>query len=230
VEKSTVLSSFFLKGDVMAKVDMEMEELDNSFEKRLKDEKEDNHLKPVVTKKDIVTTKPSVWKKFKDSFISEDMQDVQDYIFLDIIVPGIKNAVLDTLERIFFSSSSGRDRDRRDSSYGRTSYSSYYKSERNGRRRDRDRRDNDEDRRDKGVDYRNIVVTHREDAEEIVRQMRDYIRDYDSVSVARLLDLIDEPGRYTDNNYGWTDERDINIKRLRNGYLIDVPEAEYIGD
>lgn len=60
--------------------------------------------------------------------------------------------------------------------------------------------------------------------------MRDYIREYDSVSVARLLDLFDLPGKYTDNNYGWTRPEDICVKRVREGYLIDVPEAEYLGD
>lgn len=116
----------------------------------------------------------------------------------------------------------GRDRDR---DYERTSYSSYYRSSKRDRERDRKRIEEDDK-----VDYRNIIVRERADAEEIADKMNYYIHEYDSVSVAMLLDLIDLPGKYTDNNWGWTREGDIRVRRVRNGYLIDVPEAEYIGD
>lgn len=214
----------------MAGVEMPKSSLDNSFETKMKKDHEEKTLAPVVTKDAIVTTKPSLGRKFTSAFISEDMRDVGDYILLDIIIPGIKNAIIDTLERIFFNGPSSdrrrSDRKRDSGRYGRTSYESFYRSSSR-----RDSRDNDDNkRRDASVDYRNIVLSRREDAEEIVRQLRDYIEDYDSVSVARLLDLINEPGKYTDNNYGWTRPQDICVRQVRNGYLIDVTEAEYLGD
>ena len=43
-----------------------------------------------------------------------------------------------------------------------------------------------------------------------------------------LLDLVDVPGRYTDNNWGWDDDRDIGIRRVSSGYLIDVAEPKYL--
>lgn len=201
-------------------VEMEKSSLDNSYETKLKIESKEK-VSPIVSKNALA--KESVGSKFKKSFFSDDMKDVGSYILFDLIVPGIKDGVLSAIERMFYGGSSDRysRRDRRDDR-DRVSYSSYYKSS-----RDRDRRD---DEKDEPVDYRHIVLRYEDDAKKIVRKMRDYIREYDSVSVARLLDLIDQPGKYTDNNYGWTHEEDIGIRHVRNGYLIDVPEAVYLGD
>lgn len=210
--------------------ELQRSSLDNSFEAR-EERKRSEKLDPIVKKSDVIVKKEPISKKVKKAFISDDAKDVTSYILFDIIVPGIKDGIFATLERMFYGSSSGYSSRDRDTYYGRdrVSYASYYKK-RDSRERDRDRRDDILERDDR-VDYRHIVLKRREDAENIVRTLRDYIHDYDQVSVARLLDLIDEPGRYTDNNYGWTRESDIGIKRTRGGgYLIDVPEAEYLGD
>ena len=213
----------------MSEIKLNTSSLDNSFEKRMGEEEREK-IKPVVSKGNgLVSAKPSFLKRVKNAFVSEDGQDISDYFIFDIIVPGIKNAILDTLERVFFNggSSSRRKGSKKDDYYGRTSYSSYYKSS-----RDRDRRDRDRDKYESSndIDYRNIIVDSRENAEEIVSILRKDIEDHDSTSVARLIDCIGAVAPFTYNNYGWTDVRDICIKRVREGYLIDVPEAEPIGD
>lgn len=207
-------------------MDERISSLDNSYEAREKRSKVDSEekLAPIVKRSDVIVKKEGIGKKVKKAFISDDAKDVTSYIIFDVIVPGIKDGIFATLERMFYGGSSySSRRDDRDSYYGRerTSYSAYYKK---GRGRDRDYYDDERDHREK-VDYRHIVLKRREDAENIVRALRDYIHEYDSVSVARLLDLVDEPGVYTDNNYGWVREEDIGMKRVRDGYLIDVPEA-----
>lgn len=207
----------------------ETSSLDNSFETRMKREKEKEKAKvevtPIVKKDQIVTVKKTWLSRFMDSFISEDAKDIGDYILNDLIIPGIKDTVLSTIERAFGYSGDRRYRSDKRDDRERTSYSSYYRS--NSRRDEPKRRRMEEDEK---VDYRNIVLRNREDAEDIADKMNYYIHEYDSVSVAMLFDLIDMPGRYTDNNWGWTREGDIRVRRVRNGYLIDVPEAIYIGD
>lgn len=212
--------------------DIERSSLDNSFETRMKREKEakeelaKSEIKPIVKRDAVVTTEKGFFTKVKEAFISEDAKDIGDYIINDVIVPGIKDTVLSCIERAFGYSGERRYRDsRRRDTRERVSYSSYYTSS-----RDRDERRNREERKEEKVDYRNVVLKNRDDAEEIADRMNSYIHDYDSVSVAMLFDLIDLPGKYTDNNWGWTHEGDIRVRRVRNGYLIDVPEAEYLGD
>lgn len=207
----------------------ETSSLDNSFETRMKREKEKEKAKvevtPIVKKDQIVTVKKTWLSRFMDSFISEDAKDIGDYILNDLIIPGIKDTVLSTIERAFGYSGDRRYRSDKRDDRERVSYSSYYRS---SSRRDEPKRRRIEE--DEKVDYRNIVLRNREDAEDIADKMNYYIHEYDSVSVAMLFDLIDMPGRYTDNNWGWTREGDIRVRRVRNGYLIDVPEAIYIGD
>lgn len=185
---------------------------------------------PVVDRDRVVSTKKPLGKKFAETFMTEDTNDVKSWLIMDVLIPGIKNTILDILSMMFFGevdTRSRRGRSRRDRD-DRVSYSSYYRS--SSDRRDRDSRRKRDDRYDSDdrVDFRNIVLRERDDAERVINAMRNRIRDDGSSSVADLLDLIDVAGRYTDNNYGWDDERDIGIRRVSSGYLIDVAEPKYL--
>ena len=192
----------------------------------------------IPKKTGIVRTKKSLGDKFKEAFISDDSRDVKTYIVWDIVIPTIKNTILDSIEMIFFGGGrSGRG------SYGSrepVSYNSYYKSEYNGNRRSirRGERQRDQKRYEASnekVDYRNIILRDRRDAEEVVNYLCDHIRECDQVSIADLIDHLGEmfsdfkaTSNYVDNNWGWVDEKDIGIRRVSNGYLIDVEEAKYL--
>lgn len=193
-----------------------------------KDEKKVNKpkLQSVIKKNDVVSTNKSLGKKFAETFIADDVKDVKNYILLDVIIPGIKNTILDGLSMIFF-----KEPYRGGSKYDRGehySYSARYKYKGSSSRRERDR-DRDEYVEDK-VDYRNIVLKDRNAAMEVVDKLRKRIKDYDSASIADLFDLIDISGKYTDNNWGWTNAEDIGLRRVSNGYLIDVAEADLLDD
>lgn len=190
-------------------------------------------ISPVVKRDQIVSTKKPLGKKFAETFMTEDAKDVKTWLFMDVIIPGVKNTILDILSMMFFGEidSRGRrerNRSRRERYDDRTDYRSYYRgSSSDYRRRSRDDGYYNSDDR---VDFRNIVVRNRDDAERIINAMRDRIRNTDegTVSIAELLDLIEAPSRYTDGNYGWDDERDIGIRRVSSGFLIDVAEPKYL--
>lgn len=189
--------------------------------------------KPIVSPDKVVSSgKKSVGKKIADDFIKEDLSDIKDIIIFDWILPGFKNMILNTLSMMFFNEpidyKGGRYRSdsRRDNRYGKTRYGSYYEDSRNDRdRRDRDRRRRDEDEK---VDYRNLVVSDRKSAEDIVRAMYDEIHDNRQVSIAQLLELLGLPSEHIDCSWGWTNPRDIDIQRVRDGFLIKVTEARYL--
>lgn len=186
-------------------------------------------ISPVIDKDQVVSTKKPLGKKFAETFMTEDTKDVKSWLIMDVLIPGIKNTILDILSMMFFGevdsrSRRGRKRGRDD----RTDYSSYYRGSSDRKDRDSRRRRDDRYDSDDRVDFRNIVLRKRDDAERLIEEMRRRIRNNDSASVADLLDLIDIPGRYTDNNWGWDDERDIGIRRVSSGYLIDVAEPKYL--
>ena len=184
-------------------------------------------ISPVVSKGQVVSTKKPLSKRFAETFMTEDTKDVKSWFVLDVLIPGVKNTILDILSMMFFgeTNSRSRRRSRRDRD-DRVNYNSYYDG---GSRSDRSRRGRDAHYdSDDRIDFRNIILRERRDAEDVVSAMRDRIRSNNGVSIAELLDLIDAPSRYTDNNYGWDDERDIGIRRVSSGYLIDVAEPKYL--
>ena len=187
--------------------------------------KEEQKNKEVV-KKDIQpvakakTKKKSEVKKFADVFIAEDITSVKDYIVNDVLIPAAKKAISDIItngiDMILYGEAKGRDR-RRDGG-SRVSYTKYYE-------RDRDR-DYDRGRARRSVyDYDDIILDTRGEAEDVLNRMDDLIDAYGMVSVADLYDLVGVSGNYTDNKYGWTNLRNAEVRRTRDGYLLKLPKA-----
>ena len=187
--------------------------------------KEEQKNKEVI-KKDIQpvakakTKKKSEVKKFADVFIAEDITSVKDYIVNDVLIPAAKKAISDIItngiDMILYGEARGKDR-RRDTG-SRVSYTKYYE-------RDRDR-DYDRGRTRRSVyDYDDIILDTRGEAEDVLNRMDDLIDAYGMVSVADLYDLVGISGNYTDNKYGWTNLRNAEVRRTRDGYLLKLPKA-----
>lgn len=196
------------------------------------DNSKKDELTPIVNKDQVIVNKKPLSSKFADAFISDAAKDVKDYILLDVIIPGIKDTIINCMEMIFFGSTSSRGRSRGSRiASENTSYRAFYQSDydsygapRRRERRDRYRDDGYSDR----IDYRNIVVRDRGSAEEIVNKLRGRIEKYGEATKSDLFELIDVPSSHVDNNWGWTDPRDIGIRRVTSGYLIDVADAVYL--
>ena len=174
-------------------------------------------IEPVAKAK---TKKKSEIKKFTDVFIAEDVTSVKNYIVNDVLIPAAKKAISDIvtngIDMILYGEARGKDR-RRDSG-SRVSYTKYYE-------RDRDR-DYDRRRERRSVyDYDDIILDTRREAEDVLNRMDDLIDAYGMVSVADLYDLVGVTGNYTDNKYGWTNLRNAEVRRTRDGYLIKLPKA-----
>ena len=179
--------------------------------------------KPIVSRDKIVSTKKSFLEKFIGDFVNDDVVDIKEWLFMDVIIPGIKDTIYDMISLLLYGEAGSRPRrgasrpSRRQSRYD-------YRSSYDGSRRNRRERRSDQYSSNDQVDFRNIILRQRNDAEELIEEMRRRIEDTGSVSIAELFDLIDSPSRYTDNNWGWDNVRDIGIRRVATGFLIDVRE------
>ena len=166
-----------------------------------------------------VKTKPkSGVSKIADIFISEDVSNVKSYIMMDVLVPAVKKAISDIvrdgIDMILYGESRGR-RSSTTSSY--VSYRDYSRSD------DRDRfRDS---RTRSGYNHDDIILESRGEAEEVLTRMDELIDTYGVVSVADLYDLIGKSCEYTDNKYGWTNIRNAEPIRVRDGYMLKLPKA-----
>lgn len=163
-------------------------------------------------------------KKLAESFVSEDVKDVKSYVIFDIIVPTVKDTILDLINMAFYGESYGNRRTKNRGYYTneRVSYSSYYKSD-----RDRDR--HDERRRSRrSTEVPEIIVDTRVEAQDVLEEMNNLIDEYDSVTVADLCQIVGITGQYTDEKFGWYDLSSARIRRDRNGYLLDLPRPKPI--
>lgn len=166
--------------------------------------------------------KKSGARKFMDNFISEDAQSVKSYIIGDVLIPTAKklfvDIVKDSIEMFVYGSSSQRGRS--GSSNRRTDYVSY------NRYSDRDRRDDRYSSRTRNAfSYDNIIYDTYGDAQAVIDEMLDTLDRYGVVTVADVFEASRLPAPYTANKYGWTNIRNSGIRRVRDGYVIDLPRA-----
>lgn len=192
----------------------------NSYKSKEIEVEDTKKIEKVVEGK-VTTKKKSFISKVKDTFVSEDVGSVGDYILLDIIVPAVKDNLLDIVSRgvemlLFGGAPQTRSRGSRTGSKVYTSYDTYYRPE---RRREAERRSESRYRASRR-DISDIVLDSRGEAETVLDHMADLCETYGQVTVADLYDLVGISGNYTDNGYGWTDLRDAGVRRTRDGYIL----------
>ena len=175
-----------------------------------------------ITKGAVVTKKKSEINKLKDIFVSEDIKSVKSYIFMDVLVPAIKDAIEDIVTNAIRMILRGDTSARRSSSAAsKISYRDYY----DGDRRNKDRFRN-ETRPVTKYSYDDIILESKGEAEAVLDRMGEIIDIYGMVRVADLYDLVGVTGDYTDNKYGWTNISGAKPVRVRDGrYMLDLPRA-----
>ena len=173
-------------------------------------------IEPVVKGK--VTTKKNNVRKLTNTFVTEDIQNVKSYVLMDVLVPAIKKAISDIVTNgidMLLYGETGRSRRKTNASV--VSYRNYYDSRREERY--------SSSRTRTGYSYDDVVLETRGEAEDVLSRMDELIDTYGVVSVADLYDLVGITGNYTDNKYGWTNIRNAEIVRVRDGYMIKMPRA-----
>lgn len=124
------------------------------------------------------TRKKSEARKFVNIFVPEDGENVKSYIMMDVIIPGIKNAIADVISIVLFGDSGriGGSRSKRD---GRSRLT-YWDD-----RRD-DRREYGRPRAAAGFEYDDIIFETRGDAELVLDQLESAIANY-GIAVGRVI-------------------------------------------
>lgn len=175
-----------------------------------------------VKKKNLAT-------KFAEAFVAEDIKKVAFEIFYDTLIPGIKDVVAKVLHGSIDMTMFGEEKRRGDVYRDRertfiTDYSGASK-------KNRDNRSSPRGRTADFSDVMDVCYDYREDAEEILRNLKADIADYDLVSVkayaayAKLKDLHFD---YPMADYGWNDLSDAYIDRYRDGYHLILPRPKLI--
>lgn len=181
--------------------------------------------------KGTVKKKSSIFRAVRDEFIAEDAPSVGSYILYDILLPALRDLISDIGHGAIDAALNGDGRGYRSRSRNRggsyISYNRYYDD------RDRRRRDRDEERyeaRRRSRDFDEFIFERREDAEDVLDRMCDYLERFDDVPVSYFYDLLGEtvPGDFTSDDWGWTNLAGARVRKVRGGYIIDLPKVKPI--
>ena len=206
--------------------------LNNSNKARREQEEKEHKDLPAVSggrkKVSARVKKDSFGTKLKKAFFGENVENVGDYMFFEVGIPALKATISDMfsngLEVLLFGESRGRRRSRSDSY---TDYARVSRSDRDRGRDSYDRRD-----RDRSLSYRDITFDSKSDAKECLSEVFDYVQEYDRISVAVYVSILN---RYLDDQLRttWQDDRNGWYKedlagctepvRTRYGWEIDFP-------
>lgn len=197
--------------------------------KELPPKKEKEAIEKVVTG-EVIQKKKGFGSKFREVFLGMELKNATRYIAADVLLPALRNTIVEAtsrgIERLIY----GEAAPPRRSGYGQGPRIAY---DRPGARYAPQSRaytpgGHSHPIHPRRSDIADIILMNREDAELVVERLGDIIAAYDVVSVADLYDLVGIPSNYTDNNWGWTSIHYVDIRQVREGWMIDMPRIEPI--
>jgi hypothetical protein len=205
----------------------------NSKKSKTAQEKTENRIKPVVKKGDVVRKKKSTGRKFIDSFFGEDISNVKDYLIFDIMIPSLKDGIIDAVTNgltMLLTGNRGGSKvtGRVRNVSGGTNYSKIYTL--NGTSRNERPFNKARDSRyamTNGMEDE-IILQSRAEAEEVLEVLICRVEDYGSATVGDLYDALGETSSPTDRKWGWFDLSSARVVRVTDGYLIRLPRCEYL--
>lgn len=204
------------RGAIPGNSHREREEAEAQAEPREKIEK--------IVEGKVVTRKAPWWKRATRSIVAEDAQSIGDFLWSDILIPTIKNAIRDVVVGGTDRALYGNGRISRGSGLGlrgsvtslRTRYDQM--SEEPRRMMSREARATH--------DFGEIVLDSRPEAVEVIEELISLADRYGAVSVSDLYDLLGVSGSFADRKWGWRDLRSADVRQSRGGFLLDLPRPE----
>lgn len=185
--------------------------------------------KKVVTG-EVVTVKKSGLQKFAESLIADGIDNIQDFIVKEVVIPkakemvcGIADNVADGFKNCVHKLVYGDDSPNH-SGNNRVQYGSCYG--------DNHRRVQTVSYKEVDFKYEDFIFRTRGDAEATLSELRDNIAQFKMTSVADFYSCVDRDDvtRDIDNNYVWTDLRNAKVQMTRGGYILKMPKPVYLDD
>ena len=163
--------------------------------------------------------------KFVETFVGMPVEDVAHNLIQETVVPAIKNTVLDSLNNGFEMLLYGETSHRSKNKSGYKAYSSYYDNKNSSK-------SSSSSRRSSRYGVKEYLFEKKQDAIDVLDDMRDMIAEYDEVSVSNYYGLIGLTQDFTDEEHGWRNLDHTRIFTVRDAgetkYGIDLPRTEDI--
>lgn len=191
----------------------------------------EKNIEKIVTT-EVIQKKKSIGRKFRDVFFGGDFKSAARYVAADVLLPALRNMVVDTttkaIERAIYGESMGARRRGSVDYRSYTQYNSPILSRPYTHLPDQPRRYLEASRQNIRREENDIIIPSKSEAERVVEQLIDIVEKYDQASVADYYELIGLPTQHTDNKWGWTSLSRAEIRQVREGYSINLPPPEPI--
>lgn len=176
----------------------------------------------------VVRRKKPLGRRFMDTFFSGNSNSVFGYLLKEVLVPALQNMATDMvtqgIEKAVYGEVRSAGRTGRSTPGSRTHISyDRYASTRPASMSVPVRK---VPTRPSAFDVNEIILGSHIEASTVMDKLVHIIQEYNGVTVADLNDLIGQTSEYTDHKWGWTDLSEARIRRIREGYLLDLPEPE----
>lgn len=190
----------------------------NPNSKAYKEQKSKEKNVEKVVQGEVTRKKKSFLRRAEDAMVSEDANTVKEYLFWDVLIPALRDMIVDAgekaLKAIFYgdrrtASNLERDRGITYVKYDKASYDRPYRS----RSRERDRRPVYNRRAAHSFD--DILLDSKEDAENVLDALVDYTLQNGLVPVGTYYSLVGIRTDYTDWDYGWYELSKARVERVR---------------
>ena len=180
------------------------------------EEKEKPKMQKVIDTP-VTVKKASTGKKLASIFFSDETDNIGDHIVFDLLIPAIKDTIVNIITNGIAMLFYGKPGTRLKSSGGRVLYDQFSKK-------------TAPQRVSRSVyDCDSVVFPDYGSADLVLDQLIEYI---DRYRQATVLDFYDACGvtstSYNDQYYGWTDLRNARISRVSGGFVINLPRPEQL--
>lgn len=190
----------------------------SSLNQPQKSEEEPERRTEKIVKGKVKTRKQTFGRKVAKAIFAEDLPDVKEHVVWDVMIPGIRDGIRNSLINIVESIFGGGISNSR-SNGSRVSYRNYNSAY--GRSDSSIR-----GRRSEGMyTFEDVIFDNRGEAEEVRDQLNYNIERYGYVSILDYYDMCGLRTRPSDANFGWTNIQYASVERVSGGWLLRLPDV-----
>lgn len=188
-----------------------------------KPEKIEKNIEKVVSG-EVKLLKKSFGARVKQVFLGGDAHTVTSYIVAEVLLPALRNLVVDaTTQGVQQMVYGGKAEPRSMGGQGRprVQYNSRSMASGRGPMFLPDQPPRGMARRHQEVNE--VVLTSREEAAHVLENLNNVVDQFEAASVADLKELVGLPTSPVDFEWGWFNLSHSYVRQVRQGYLLDLP-------
>lgn len=200
---------------------------DNSHKARQGEVPKEKNIQRII-EGTVVQKKHPMLKRFSNLLILGDPKKAMAYVVLSVMIPAAKDMLSDAIQSYSDQIIHGTDAPPRRNSRpaANPTYVSYNRFSSPATKKEEPRTATRQSRSAHEIDL--IILETRAEGDEVLTQLFDVVESYGSVSVADLYEMVGLEVNFNDHKWGWIDLRGADVKRVRDGYQLNLPRPEHI--